>query len=183
MSGLLTMAFVRVRASTLSCVIIALHNLDQALGERKMGVLRLIRGLCWKKISDQVTHNIQQALGRLGGHIGSEVFCRSPPSSILCNQSLSFQILNTVPHNGNSIWRRKLKESKNCRTPQSVAINRRASIPSASGGEKVALPSTRRDRRRHFPRINLEIGRRSFSFCWSNLYNGLPCELEYRYSK
>lgn len=181
-----------------------------------MGVLRLIRGLCWKTISDQVTHNIQQALGRLGGHIGSEVCCRSPPSSILCNHYLSFQILNTELHNRNSIWRRKLKESKNCRTPQFVqaglfgvllpgrspfvanrsctrdsdrldssqkviAINRRASIP--SGGEKVALPSTRRDRRRHFPRINLEIGRRSFSFCWSNLYNGLPCELEYRYSK
>lgn len=81
------MAFVRVRASTLSCVIIALHNLDQALGDKNGGVEINTRVVLEDKLtfSGQVTHNIQQALGRLGGHIGSEVCCRSPPSSILCN--------------------------------------------------------------------------------------------------
>lgn len=82
LSGLLTMAFVRVRANTLSCVIIALHNLDQALGEKCVGVENNARVVFEDKLtfSDQVTHNIQQALGRLGGHIGSEVCCRSPPA-------------------------------------------------------------------------------------------------------
>lgn len=161
--------------------------------------------MCWKTSWGQVTHNIQQALGRLGGHISSEVCCRSPPSSVLCNHYLSFQILNTVLYNGNSIQRGKLKESNNCRTPQSVqagaigvlrlgrspfvakrSCTRDSDQLDSSIGElqylregiqfreKVARPSTRRDRRRHFPRINLEIGRRSFSCFWSNLYNGPP---------
>lgn len=78
---------------------------------RVMGVFRLIRVssvLCWTtklKFSDHVTHNIHKTLGRLGVHNGSEVCCRSPPSSILC-KNLSFQFLNTVSY---CIWKQYLK--------------------------------------------------------------------------
>lgn len=84
LSGLLTMAFVRVRASTLSCVIIALHNLDQALGEKDGGVEINTRVVLEDKLtfSDQVTHIIQQALGRLGGQKLTAGARRAPSCAI-----------------------------------------------------------------------------------------------------